>query len=107
IADITDGTSNTFMVGEDLPILNIHAAWAFANTACGTCGIGPNNNVKTNGSLFATNDWPNLYSFRSRHPGGLQFAQADGSVRFVNDSIPLSTYRAMCTRSGSEVVTLP
>ncbi len=44
---------------------------------------------------------------RSRHPGGLQFALADGSVRFVSDSIALATYRALATRNGGEVVSLP
>jgi prepilin-type processing-associated H-X9-DG protein len=48
-------------------------------------------------------DWPERYSFRSRHPGGLQFAYADGSVHFVSDSIALQTYRALATIKGGEV----
>jgi hypothetical protein len=106
IADITDGTSNTFMIGEDIPSKNIHCAWPFANTATGTCGIGPNNLTDANGiKLAQPSDWPNLYSFRSRHPGGLQFANADGSVRFISDSIPLATYRSLATIRGGEVAT--
>jgi prepilin-type processing-associated H-X9-DG protein len=106
IADITDGTSNTFMIGEDIPSKNIHCAWPFANTATGTCGIGPNNLTGFDGTtLTSSGDWPNLYSFRSRHSGGLQFAYADGSVHFISDSIPLAIYRAMATISGGEVAT--
>jgi prepilin-type N-terminal cleavage/methylation domain-containing protein/prepilin-type processing-associated H-X9-DG protein len=106
ITDITDGTSNTFMIGEDIPSKNIHCAWPFANTATGTCGIGPNNLTGFNGTTLTTpGDWPNLYSFRSRHLGGLQFAYADGSVHFISDTIPLSIYRAMATISGGEVAT--
>ncbi|HJZ57543.1 MAG TPA: DUF1559 domain-containing protein [Gemmataceae bacterium] len=104
IASITDGTSNTFMIGEDIPEKNIHCSWPFANTATGTCAIAPNCK-RTNGTEFAATDWPNVYSFRSRHPSGLQFALADGSVRFINDSIPLATYRAMATISGGETLT--
>jgi prepilin-type N-terminal cleavage/methylation domain-containing protein/prepilin-type processing-associated H-X9-DG protein len=106
IADITDGTSNTFMIGEDIPSKNIHCAWPFANTATGTCAIAPNGK-RPNGTEFTIGDWPNVYSFRSRHLGGLQFAYADGSVHFINDSIPLTVYRAMATISGGEVVTAP
>ena len=106
LTDIADGTSNTFMVGEDLPIKNVHCSWPFANTANGTCGIGPNAK-RTNGTEFGASDWPNVYSFRSLHPGGLQFALADGSVTFVKESIDLATYRAMATIKGGEVASLP
>jgi prepilin-type processing-associated H-X9-DG protein len=38
------------------------------------------------------------------HPGGANFALADGSVRFVLDSMSLNTYRAASTFSGREVL---
>src|SRR5262249_20573648 len=44
---------------------------------------------------------------RSRHTGGVNVALADGSVRFVADGIDLLTWRALGTRAGGEVVTLP
>mgnify|MGYP001270041395 CR=1 FL=1 len=40
---------------------------------------------------------------RSRHPGGVNLALCDGSVRFIRDSISLDTWRALATRSGGEV----
>jgi prepilin-type N-terminal cleavage/methylation domain-containing protein/prepilin-type processing-associated H-X9-DG protein len=40
----------------------------------------------------------------SYHTGGANACMADGSVRFVNDTIPLQTWRNMGTRSGGEVV---
>jgi prepilin-type N-terminal cleavage/methylation domain-containing protein/prepilin-type processing-associated H-X9-DG protein len=44
------------------------------------------------------------FGFRSLHPGGGNFAMADGSVRFIKETINLGTYRALATRAGGEVV---
>jgi prepilin-type N-terminal cleavage/methylation domain-containing protein/prepilin-type processing-associated H-X9-DG protein len=44
------------------------------------------------------------YGFRSRHPGGANFAMADGSVKFIKNTINVSTYRALGTRAGCEVI---
>ena len=41
---------------------------------------------------------------RSYHANGVNILLMDGSVRFVNDSIPLATWRALGTRAGNEVV---
>ena len=104
LTDVTDGTSNTFMIGEDIPSRNRWCSWAHANGANGTCAVPPNydRGYTETGSPGPWN-WPETYSFRSRHPGGLQFALADGSVRFVKDSLPVLTYRQYCTRAGGEV----
>src|SRR5262249_8884062 len=104
--DVQDGTSNTFMVGEDLPAKNIHCSWPFANTANGTCGIGPNAR-RLNGTEYVPTDWPNLYAFRSLHSGGLQFAMADASVTFIKESIDRPTYRALAPTRSGEVATPP
>jgi prepilin-type N-terminal cleavage/methylation domain-containing protein/prepilin-type processing-associated H-X9-DG protein len=111
ITSITDGTSNTFMIGEDVPDLNQHNAWSYCNGANGTCAIPPNTGVTLPTGVPPSlgpsdfGDWPERYSFRSRHPGGLQFAYADGSVHFISDSIPLQTYRALATIKGGETAT--
>jgi prepilin-type N-terminal cleavage/methylation domain-containing protein/prepilin-type processing-associated H-X9-DG protein len=42
---------------------------------------------------------------RSRHPGGVNAAMCDASVRFVTDGIDLRTWRALATRDGGEVGT--
>jgi prepilin-type N-terminal cleavage/methylation domain-containing protein/prepilin-type processing-associated H-X9-DG protein len=109
ITEITDGTSNTFMIGEDVPELNAHNAWCYSNGANSTCAIPPNTGVTIpSGSPPSLGpadwwNWQERYSFRSRHPGGLQFAYADGSVHFISDSIALQTYHALATIKGGEV----
>ena len=40
--------------------------------------------------------------FKSMHPGGVQFAMADGSVHFISETIDHSEYRSMCTRNESD-----
>jgi prepilin-type N-terminal cleavage/methylation domain-containing protein/prepilin-type processing-associated H-X9-DG protein len=113
ITAISDGTSNTYMVGEDMGIYCQWNEWAAPNGSVGTCAIPMNvgNKIGDPEVGFSTaspnqvNRWPTRYSFRSAHSGGCQFALADGSVRFVRDSIPLGTYRAFATRAGGEVLT--
>jgi prepilin-type processing-associated H-X9-DG protein len=40
----------------------------------------------------------------SRHPGGINAAMCDGSVRFLSDSIAFETWKAMVTRDGQEAI---
>jgi prepilin-type N-terminal cleavage/methylation domain-containing protein/prepilin-type processing-associated H-X9-DG protein len=40
----------------------------------------------------------------SRHPGGVNVGFLDGSVKFIKDSVNLTTWRAIATMGGGEVV---
>jgi prepilin-type N-terminal cleavage/methylation domain-containing protein len=114
MGSIKDGTSNTFLIGEDvyLPtsVGNGHYgrgyAWAHSVEASMTCAIPPNYVGPGSPASNLTN-WQITNGFKSRHTGGLQFALVDGSVHFVNDRIALGIYRAMATIRGGEVATLP
>lgn len=113
IRDIKDGTANTFMLGEAVPAWCTHSWWWWGNAVTGTCAVPLNVGGCGLTDAFSKTDlrreqcrgdWPNNYSFQSRHPGGGHFAMADGSVRFVNENINLNTYRSLGTRQGGEVV---
>ncbi|MCI0464173.1 MAG: DUF1559 domain-containing protein [Gemmataceae bacterium] len=116
LPQIIDGTSNTFFVGEDVfderaaVSTNTTAgegyAWAHSVEATATCAIPPNAKG-TNGLPIPYTDWQNFHGFKSQHTGGVQFVMGDGSVRFVSDSIPLGTYRALASWNGGEPVSEP
>ena len=52
-------------------------------------------------------DDANYGAFRSQHTGGANFVFADGSVRFLRDSIDQTTFTWLGTRAGGEVVSIP
>lgn len=106
LVGITDGTSNTLMIGEDTHGYDQHCGgWAYPNYVAATCAIPLNYNDGPPGSPSpGYGDWPNRYSFHSQHTNGGNFALADGSIRFVNNSISLATYRAASTCTGSDML---
>lgn len=53
-------------------------------------------------SEIASNYWRRLSSWGSRHTRGVNFAMADGSVRFVKSSISSTALYSFSTRSGGE-----
>ena len=128
LADITDGTSNTLLFGERFhhdpeygrqqpvvwpgtsPLAGI-GKWGYVADVRANANVTLSTPVPINyrvppGGDFSTPEDRNC-AFGSGHPGGANFAFADGSVRFLSDSTPLSVLQALSTRAGEEVVTLP
>jgi prepilin-type N-terminal cleavage/methylation domain-containing protein/prepilin-type processing-associated H-X9-DG protein len=111
---ITDGMSNTLLFvemagrpdkyngctnsGKTVPAYSAWVAdnaanlsgWTPDGTARGRCMVNCSNNVSA-------------YSF---HTGGANVCMADGSVRFLRETIDAETFAALCTRAGGEVVSL-
>jgi len=106
LAGVKDGQSLTFMIGEDVPSMNQHCGWPWFNYATGTCAI-PLNSKQPSGQPYSPGDWPNVYSFRSNHPNGANFAMVDASVQFVSNDINITVYRALATVNGGETAQLP
>jgi prepilin-type processing-associated H-X9-DG protein len=109
IASVTDGTSHTFMIGEDLPSYNRHSTAFYANGDWCSCNIPLNNLLNLPEEALEQDPtlrdaWWDQQGFRSRHPGGAQFCLVDGSVRYIAESISNELYRVSCTRNGSDLV---
>jgi prepilin-type N-terminal cleavage/methylation domain-containing protein/prepilin-type processing-associated H-X9-DG protein len=109
-AEITDGLSNTFAVGEVVPAWCVWEDWghqSFATTAFPINHHNADFAKNTNSSLgydYSPSDHNNCILFRSMHPGGCHFAFCDGSVHFVSETVDMKTYRAMASRGGGEVL---
>ncbi len=90
--DITDGSSNTFMVGER-SVSSGAGVWF---------GVTANNheNDAVSDTSHSSRINRGLTSFSSRHLGGSHFAICDGSVRFISEKIE-STARGGPREMGS------
>ena len=122
-ADITDGSSNTLMIGERPPTPDFNFGWWYTGTGQDGSGnvdmfMGVAERVAEPVSKFAGHDGPGVSRFGigrletfcdglhfwSLHHGGAHFAFCDGAVRFMPYS---SEYvlTSLATRSGGEVLT--
>ena len=121
-ADIADGSSNTLLLGERPPSAVFQFGWWYAGTGQRLTGSADivlgvrvaNLQLFTVGSPCGPGNYPfmpatgfndecGMFHFWSPHPGGSNFAFADGSVRFLRYSAD-SIMPALSTRAGGEVV---
>lgn len=115
LQQITDGTSNTFLVGEMASETspNRRTYWAYSYA-------GFNKSMITNQSRTLLADYDLCVATRgsggaspckggwgSLHPSGLQFALCDASVQWVNDTIDMEIFVAMGTIANGELDSLP
>jgi len=112
--DVTDGTSNSIMVGEFNYQLKDYFWSAFScparagevrhgahRWAPGYPGVG----LGDTGGDFNVHTYANgAGTWRSDHDGGAQFTLADGSVRFIGDSISAETLDNLAAIADGEVI---
>lgn len=120
MADITDGTSNTLLVGERMPSRDLEYGWWFAgagydNSGTGDIVLGARDVGYANDMGCApAAQWVGLrpgrtdvtcdqVHFWSLHSGGANFLFADGSTHFLSYTAD-SVLPALATRNGGEVV---
>ncbi len=118
--DLTDGTSNTLMIGERTGGVKLYYKSTVANLPA---ILGQTNGGSwadalafehwLQGSLYdgSGNGGPAAMStnirgngFHSFHTGGCQFAMCDGSVRFISENVSQTTFAALITRKKGEIV---
>jgi prepilin-type N-terminal cleavage/methylation domain-containing protein/prepilin-type processing-associated H-X9-DG protein len=123
VAMISDGTSQTIAVGERSHNLS-YVTWTGRSIGgwlgktsfveggtdqfdpspeeCWTQVLGPVG--LEDGNRTPNNPLAHVEDYWSRHPGGVNFLFADGSVHFLKDGINPASWRALATRAGGEVV---
>lgn len=96
VRDIADGLSNTAMICE---------VWGrFENSGSPPDGRGINLHALSYLDHAPNSDRSQPWYPNSFHTGGVQLAMADGSVRFVSNSIHIPILKAVATIRGGEVV---
>ena len=104
VAELTDGLSNTYAIGEKAFDRAVHvaASWywdepIFSGGSKGTARAG----------IVIVPDGRNIpfkENWGSAHPGGALFGNADGSTRLVSDQISIAAMRALLTPNGGEII---
>jgi prepilin-type N-terminal cleavage/methylation domain-containing protein len=111
---VTDGLTNTFMMGETLPEeCQYHAAFGANFSLAGTAiplntdqicvSPTPTGTPSQNGSSCHNTGC----GFKSDHTNGVHFAMADASVHLISDTIDYVVDNNLGTRAGSETASLP
>jgi prepilin-type N-terminal cleavage/methylation domain-containing protein/prepilin-type processing-associated H-X9-DG protein len=104
LSKVTDGASSTFLTAElSWKGSNSYRVWTRGYDR-GSCASGRSLAHPLNSTAYSASNTFNVVSFGSDHPNGCHFGMADGSVRFVNETVGLSTLKSMASRNGGEVV---
>ena len=106
LGDITDGTSHTLIIGERcrgetswIAGVSNRIDWPCDSAAMKNLEFEINSDIE---DVLSGDNVGNSRPFGSFHPGGANFAFADGSVQFMNESTSLYTLWAMASRAGGE-----
>ncbi len=127
-SEITDGQSNTLLIGERPPSPDFWYGWwytGYGQAGSGSpdmlLGVAELNDPPVGGATsYLESCPPGPYAFTSgsnqqcdtlhfwsHHPGGAHFALADGAVKFLNYEIAADIMPQLATKSGGEVFEPP
>ena len=116
-SSLLDGSSNTVAMAETLRTVANGSCpmWGYRGWVMTgiDLGYGINVNDIPDTWTWVTDKTPYKYRLRtwgiggSLHPGGLNACLADGSVRFISETAPITTLQAISTISGGETVEMP
>jgi prepilin-type N-terminal cleavage/methylation domain-containing protein/prepilin-type processing-associated H-X9-DG protein len=114
IADVSDGTSNTLMVGEYATSDDVaaggrdfRATWGASWGYRALSSAGPNSLVRgvpSYGKCAPVLGGPLCRrAFASFHPGGMNFVMADGHVKWIAQYVDANIYMSLATIRGGEI----
>ena len=110
LGDITDGTSSTMLFGEKRMNVSLLKQFQANDNEGFTCGWNHDTMRYTDRILlpdFKHPSDPGDDRFGSSHPGGMNIALVDGSVRMIPFHINATIFRNLGRRADGEVVSLP
>lgn len=107
IKDVTDGTSNTILMGEYRAECSDHQRHGWANVNSNWLLTTAPINFQTclgGGGCNSASNWNTSQGFKSRHVGGAHILLCDGSVKFVSENIDYMTYQRIGDRRDNQPV---
>jgi prepilin-type N-terminal cleavage/methylation domain-containing protein len=111
ISQITDGTTQTFILGERIVQPGSPTTLPFTSNWAGQVAFADQYDYRSVPHLTASAvhmlnaSATDPQCFGSRHELGAHFALADGSVQYISNSIDVPTYVALGTPDGGEMIT--
>ena len=102
--DVSDGMSNTLIVGERGIPQDLREGWLLcgAGVPVGTGNLDAHLSVEL-GLRPGKDDGAHNTHFWSHHAGGAHFLLGDGSVRFLSENLSQQTLRRLATRAAGDV----
>jgi Tfp pilus assembly protein PilE len=104
LQSVTDGTSNTLMMGERGIPNDLYWGWTYCGAGFDATGDGDNQLTSKFPFSPGKSDGSHNLHFWSYHPGGGIFMMSDCSVSFMSYNVDFATFQALSTRNGGEVV---